>query len=113
IKTCPECQTPIKNIRRYGRIINKYILDAQIEKFRLKYEKQFKGIKKLKYTKNRRVQLENYLPKFKFKEDFDFIPDHYFENIEKYRGFSLNEQVWIKYIKKLLNHHRKLKEIIR
>jgi len=33
IKTCPACQTPIKNIKRYGRIIKKCTLDVQTRKF--------------------------------------------------------------------------------
>ena len=115
IKACPECQTPIKYIKRYGRIIKKYTLDAQTEKFRLKYDKQFKGIKRqivFKDSKNRRIQLKNYLPNSKFKKTFKFNPEHYFENIEKYRGDSRkNEQIWIKYIKKLLKHHDDLSEI--
>jgi hypothetical protein len=43
-KTCPTCGTPIKNVKRYGRIINKSIFDMQNKKFILKYDYQLKEI---------------------------------------------------------------------
>ncbi|RIA86555.1 AAA domain-containing protein, partial [Glomus cerebriforme] len=44
--TCPECQTPIKNIRRYGRIIKHHTLDIQTKKFLVKYDRRLKEINK-------------------------------------------------------------------
>ena len=114
IKTCPTCQTPIKDINRYGRVIKKYMLDTQIKNFISKYYNQLnqlKGaIKKISHSmnlnsskssqldswlsiggfRNSRVQLRNYLRKHKFKGNFS--PDCYFENINKYHGFSKNSE---------------------
>src|SRR2546429_3342162 len=45
IKTCPTCQTPIKDINRYGRVIKKYMLDTQIKNFISKYCKQLNQLK--------------------------------------------------------------------
>src|SRR5438045_1905474 len=38
-KICPACQTPVKDIRRYGRIIKKRTLDIQKRKFILKHDR--------------------------------------------------------------------------
>ncbi|PKK61861.1 hypothetical protein RhiirC2_735514, partial [Rhizophagus irregularis] len=46
IKTCPECNSPIRDIKRYGRITKKYTLDAQNKKFLLKYYYQLDEIRK-------------------------------------------------------------------
>ncbi|PKC62918.1 P-loop containing nucleoside triphosphate hydrolase protein, partial [Rhizophagus irregularis] len=43
---CPACRAPVKNIRRYGRIINKYTLDVQNKKFLNKYSHELNEITK-------------------------------------------------------------------
>ncbi len=134
-KTCPACRTPIKNVRRYGRIINKCILDTQNKKFLTKYDHQLKEITQQiilheDKIKNKRSELKNgitSLPKFYSRpreivlkehnvinnELPEIIPYNYFENIEEYHGFEKNsKQVWIKHVGKLLKCYQKLTVIL-
>ncbi|PKY55180.1 P-loop containing nucleoside triphosphate hydrolase protein [Rhizophagus irregularis] len=135
IKTCPECNSPIKNIKRYGRVIKKHTLDTQNKKFLLKYHFQLEGIRKQinsvfeKLGKSRR-QLKKDLIEILESESIqkgevtfkecknrglpEITPYYYFENIEVYHGFDENtEQVWIDHVRKLLKRYDELTFIIR
>ena len=63
IKTCPACQTPIKNIKRYGRIIKKCTLDMQTRNFFQKYDQKLKNlVKEIRfYNRFERINLKNQL----------------------------------------------------
>ncbi|CAG8617771.1 554_t:CDS:10, partial [Funneliformis mosseae] len=134
-KTCPACRIPIKNVKRYGRIINKCVLDTQNKKFLTKYDNQLRGITKQMILielqiNNKRNELKNNLGKIPhddsrprevvFKEhNFinielpEIIPYEYFENIEKYHGFGNNcNIVWLVHVGRLLRNYRKLTIIL-
>ncbi|GBB88387.1 hypothetical protein RclHR1_14960002 [Rhizophagus clarus] len=131
-KTCPTCRKPIKDIKRYGRIINKCILDIQNKKFLTKYDQQLIGISKsiIVHKVNMTIMrngLINALPKLELrpieivKKKHNIInknlpeitPHYYFENIEKYHGFDkTSENAWINHVKKLLDYYQKLTSII-
>jgi hypothetical protein len=133
IKTCPECNLPIKNIKRYGRITKKHTLDAQNKKFLLRYQSQLNGIRKQISSfilggklRSMRVQLKNELIKSIPRRDDvtlkecknrglpEITPYYYFEDIEVYHGFDENsEQTWINHVKKLLKRYNELTYIIR
>ncbi|RIA89999.1 hypothetical protein C1645_805971 [Glomus cerebriforme] len=133
IKTCPTCQTPVKGIRRYGRIIKNYTLVTQNKKFLLKYDYQLKEINQqitsfVSKMKTTRSDLKQDLPRsgsvpkelvFKehniiMKELPEITPYYYFENIAIYHGFDEDsEQVWIFHVKKLLKRYQELTSIIR
>ncbi|RIA80711.1 hypothetical protein C1645_866307 [Glomus cerebriforme] len=131
---CPACQIPVKDIRRYGRIIKKCTLNIQNKKFLLKYDYKIKEIiKNINFDignkiKSMRCQLNSKLPKLElrprevvFKEHNitskdlpEITPYYYFESIEEYHGFDeVSEQVWINHVKKLLICYRELTTIIR
>jgi hypothetical protein len=132
MKTCPACRTPIKNVRRYGRIINKYTLDIQNKKFLTKYNLQLREISKSIISlkdkmDNKRNGLKNALPKLESRptevvlKEHNFIneklpeitPHNYFENIEMYHGFDkISEKAWNTHVKKLLNCYQRLILII-
>ena len=68
-KSCPACRTPIRYVRRYGRIIKKCM---QNKKFLLKHDSQLKKIAKQtisleKEMKNKRNKSEHGLRKFESK----------------------------------------------
>ncbi|TPX60813.1 hypothetical protein PhCBS80983_g01564 [Powellomyces hirtus] len=44
IPSCPHCRSPIRNIRRYGRVINHAFLDQTIRKYNLNIEGKAAGI---------------------------------------------------------------------
>ncbi|CAH1759698.1 5746_t:CDS:10, partial [Entrophospora sp. SA101] len=44
LEPCPNCQYPIKNVRRYGRIIKKSIINLQRKNYLPKWIHQFKSI---------------------------------------------------------------------
>jgi hypothetical protein len=131
-KTCPTCRTPIKNVRRYGRIINKFTLDIQNKKFLSKFDRQLKEISKQiiplsEEMINKRNELKEALPKLELRptevvlEEHNVIneklpeitPRKYFEKIEMYHGFDKNsEKAWMNHVKKLLNCYQKLISII-
>ncbi|PKC70238.1 hypothetical protein RhiirA1_502071 [Rhizophagus irregularis] len=130
IKTCPECQAPIKDIKRYGRIIKKCTLEIQNKKFISKYDDELKKIANcivasFKKMETKRNKLRNNLcviSKLKTKEEFKdkdrILPEitryHYFECIAEYHGFDENsQQVWVSHVKKLLNCYENLFPIIR
>ncbi|GES84016.1 P-loop containing nucleoside triphosphate hydrolase protein [Rhizophagus clarus] len=130
IKTCPECHTPIRDIRRYGRIIKKYILDIQTGKFLSKYEGELSKIAKRVNTSLYKVEkgrnklkdglcnISELKTKVEFKDKerklTEIIPYHYFENIALYHGFDENsQQVWLSHIGKLLHYYNDLIPIIR
>jgi hypothetical protein len=46
MKIYPECQAPIKDIRRYGRIIKKCTLEIQNKKFISNYDDELRKIAK-------------------------------------------------------------------
>ncbi|PKY47020.1 P-loop containing nucleoside triphosphate hydrolase protein [Rhizophagus irregularis] len=137
IKTCPGCNSPIRDIKRYGRITKKYTLDAQNKKFLLKYYYQLDEIRKQinffvfggKLRKNR-IQLKEDLIEILESESIsrgevtfkeckntelpEIIPYYYFENIGIYHGFDENsEQIWIVHVKKLLKRYNELTFIVR
>ncbi|CAI2180938.1 10853_t:CDS:10 [Funneliformis geosporum] len=135
IKTCPECRAPIKNIRRYGRIINKCTLDIQNKKFLIKYDRQLKEItqeiisieEKMKYNRDQLKFDLNSLPEVDVRprevvlkeycvisdELPDITPFQYFENVKKYHGFEENsEKVWTTHVGKLLKYYKKLTFIL-
>ncbi|RIA98473.1 hypothetical protein C1645_870713 [Glomus cerebriforme] len=133
-KTCPECQTPIKDIRRYGRIIKKHILDVQTKKFLVKHGSKLKEINKKINSfvsedkiRNRRKKLKKELPKSELrprglvfkecdinKKQNTITPYNYFESIEKHHGFDEDsEQVWLDHVGPLLQYYRELISIYR
>ncbi|GES93124.1 P-loop containing nucleoside triphosphate hydrolase protein [Rhizophagus clarus] len=131
MKTCPACRTPIKNVRRYGRIINKCTLDIQNKKFLAKYDLRIKEISKTINSlkdrmNNKRNTLKNILPKLKSRptevvfEEYiineklpEITPPDYFGNIKMYHGFDKNnEKAWIIHVSKLLYCYRILISII-
>ncbi|PKK57963.1 hypothetical protein RhiirC2_720872 [Rhizophagus irregularis] len=129
---CPACRAPVKNIRRYGRIINKYTLDVQNKKFLNKYSHELNEITKQviiheEEMRNGRTQLINDLYYSRLKEVVMFenhntkssevsevTPYDYFGNIEKYHGFSKAiNGVWVNHVENLLSCYQKLTSIIR
>ncbi|RGB25652.1 hypothetical protein C1646_771434 [Rhizophagus diaphanus] len=128
---CPTCRAPVKNIRRYGRIINKYTLDVQNIKFLKKYSDEHNEITKQviiheEEMRNGRIQLINDLYGSMLKEVATFenhntvnkessevTPYDYFENIERYHGFSKAiKKIWVNHVKILLSCYQKLTTII-
>ncbi|PKK69466.1 hypothetical protein RhiirC2_661403 [Rhizophagus irregularis] len=128
---CPACRAPVKNIRRYGRIINKYTLDIQNIKFLKKYSDEHNEITKQviiheEEMRNGRIQLINNLYGSMLKEVATFenhntvnkkssevTPYDYFENIERYHGFSKAiNKIWVNHVKILLSCYQKLTSII-
>ncbi|CAG8591908.1 3194_t:CDS:10 [Funneliformis mosseae] len=135
IKTCPECRAPIKNIRRYGRIIKKCTLDIQNKKFLIKYDRQLKEItqqiisieERMIYKRDQLkfdlISLPNVdsrprgvvLKEYRVISDElpNITPFQYFENVKKYHGFEENsEKVWIIHVGKLLKYYKKLTFIL-
>ncbi|CAB4384074.1 unnamed protein product [Rhizophagus irregularis] len=132
MKTCPTCRTPVKGVRRYGRIINKYTLDIQNKKFLSKYDRLLKEVASQiiplrDEMMNKRNELKNALPKLEsrpaeivLKEDNviddklpEITPHNYFGNIERYHGFdNVSEKVWVTHVKKLLKCYQRLTSII-
>ncbi|RGB37021.1 hypothetical protein C1646_652342, partial [Rhizophagus diaphanus] len=132
MKTCPTCRTPIKGVRRYGRIINKYTLDIQNKKFLSKYDRQLKEVANQIIPLrdemiNKRNELKNALPKLEsrpaeivLKEHNviddklpEITPHNYFGNIERYHGFdNASEKAWVTHVKKLLKCYQRLTSII-
>ncbi|PKC03010.1 hypothetical protein RhiirA5_452565 [Rhizophagus irregularis] len=130
MKMCPTCRAPIKNVRRYGRIINKYTLDIQNKKFLTKYSSQLKSISRsiiILKDKLKRNELKNALPKHERrpievvrkerdiinKKSSEITPHYYFENIEIHHGFDkISEKAWTTHVQKLLDHYQKLISII-
>ncbi|GBC00890.1 hypothetical protein RclHR1_00400004 [Rhizophagus clarus] len=134
VKTCPTCQTPVKDIRRYGRIIKKCTLDTQNRKFMTRYDGELRKISKritvsFDEMKKTRYKLKNELPnnpKLKSREVVlkehdvtykglpEITPYYYFESIALYHGFDDNsQQVWLSYVSKLLKCYEDLINIIR
>jgi hypothetical protein len=126
-KTCPTCRKPIKDVRRYGRIINKCTLDMQNKKFLTKYDLQLKEITEQIIPLSgemidKRNELKDALPKqaiVRKKHNVinenltEITPLNYFENIEKYHGFDkASEKAWITHIKVLLYLYQGLTSII-
>jgi len=132
-KTCPECQKPVKDIRRYGRIIKKCTLDIQKRKFILKHDRKLKGIDKqimasLDKMKKMRNELKNELPnnpKLKTREEVfkehdvqckglpEITSYYYFEAIAQYHGFDEDSQrVWLDHVNKLLKCYQDLISVI-
>ncbi|GBC46709.1 uncharacterized protein OCT59_017758 [Rhizophagus irregularis] len=132
-KTCPTCGTPIKNVKRYGRIINKYTLDMQNKKFLLKYDSKLKEIIMQIITLRdemivRRNELKDALPKNESrpmkvvlevrnkavnKKLPEIIPHAYFESIGMYHGFDRkSKKAWVAHVNKLLVNYQKLVLII-
>jgi len=131
-KTCPACRTPIRRIKRYGRIIKKYTLDVQTRKFFQKYDQIMKNlVKEIRlYDIFARNNLKNQLktvysidkrPKdvifkeFKIENETlpEIVPYQYFNDVEKYHGFeSSNAEVWISHVKKLLKVYQDLSLIV-
>ncbi|GBB88735.1 hypothetical protein RclHR1_15310002 [Rhizophagus clarus] len=127
-KTCPTCSTPVKNVKRYGRIINKYTLDMQTKKFLLKYDNQLKEIiTQIIPLKdeiiNNRNKFKDALPKIEsrpvrvvpdvqkviYKNLSAIVPHNYFENIKTYHGFDkISKRAWVAHVRKLLNCYRRL-----
>jgi hypothetical protein len=131
---CPMCRTPVKNIRRYGRIINKYTLDVQNKKFLIKYNRKLNKITEQviileKETINSRDQLmidlygtiekrinintksSEVVP---YDEIFEATPYKYFKNIEEYHGFDKASRIaWANHVNKLLGCYYELTLIIR
>ncbi|PKC57188.1 hypothetical protein RhiirA1_446280 [Rhizophagus irregularis] len=128
-KTCPTCRTPIKNVKRYGRIINKYTLDMQNKKFLLKYDSHLKEIIMQIITLRdemivKRNILKNALPKHESrpmrvvlevrnkvvnKKLPEIISHTYFENIGMYHGFDRqSKKAWVAHVNKLLVNYQKL-----
>ncbi|GBC08311.1 hypothetical protein RclHR1_08010001 [Rhizophagus clarus] len=130
IKTCPACQAPVKDIRRYGRIIKKHILDMQNRKFVSKYDDELKKIdkrivnssnemtKKRSNLKDELCDISEFKPRKEFKDKNRGLPEiapyNYFELIAQYHGFDENsQQVWLSHVSKLLRCYDKLISIIR
>jgi hypothetical protein len=134
VKVCPACQTPVKDIRRYGRIIKKCTLDIQNRKFITKYDVELRKISKritisFSEMNKTRHKLKNELPnnpKLKsrvvvleehnvtYKGLSEITPYYYFESIASYHGFDDNsQQVWLSYVGKLLKCYEDLINIIR
>ncbi|PKC57922.1 hypothetical protein RhiirA1_541364 [Rhizophagus irregularis] len=130
IKRCPACQTSIRNIRRYGRIIKNYTLEIQNKKFITKYDGELIKIDKriiasFNEMKRGRKKLKKDLcdiSKFKNRIEFKVInkglpeitPYQYFEGIAQYHGFDENsQQVWLSHVNKLLRSYYNLIPIIR
>ncbi|CAB4484431.1 unnamed protein product [Rhizophagus irregularis] len=132
MKTCPTCRAPIKGVRRYGRIINKYTLDIQNKKFLSKYDRLLKEVaNSITFLKNKLVNkrkgLKNALPKHEFRQTEvvlkehnvinenlpEILPHDYFEDIEIYHGFDkISKKAWITHIRKFLNCYQRLILII-
>ncbi|GBB94416.1 hypothetical protein RclHR1_02350015 [Rhizophagus clarus] len=130
-KTCPACKTPIKNVKRYGRIINKYILDIQNKKFLLKCDSQFKEINMQIISfednlTNKRNELKNVLPKNEprpmnvvlethkvvNKKLPEIMPHKYFKKIGEFHGFDKkSRKAWDAHVGKLLECYQKLTSI--
>jgi hypothetical protein len=130
IKTCPACHTPIKDIKRYGRIIKKCTLEIQNGKFILKYDdKLIKIAKRITKSFNKMEKGRNILKnklcdisELKTKEEFkdtttkllEITPHYYFQCISKYHGFDENsQQVWLSHVGELLTCYDNLIPIIR
>ncbi|RGB42061.1 AAA domain-containing protein [Rhizophagus diaphanus] len=134
VKACPECQTPIKDIKRYGRIIKKCTLDIQNRKFITKYDDELRKITKRINTifnemNKSRNKLKNELPNnlilkpkeivlkehnVAYKGLSEITPYYYFESIALYHGFDDNsQQVWLSHVGKLLKYYEELINIIR
>ncbi|CAG8518815.1 4362_t:CDS:10 [Funneliformis mosseae] len=130
VKTCPECRTPIKNIRRYGRIVNKCILDAQNKKFLTKYVNQLNNVTKriIFFEDNmkdnqRLLQGLGYLPadNSRVKENVfgehqlpDVIPCKYFKFVDKFHGFDrISKKIWMDRVGELLKYYQELISIVR
>ena len=132
-KLCPECQTPVKDIKRYGRIIKKRTLDIQNRKFILRYDRKLKGISKhINNSFNEMKKMRNELrkelpdnPKLKTREEIfqehevshkglpEITPYHYFESIAQYHGFDEDsENVWLSHVSKLLKCYQNLVSVI-
>lgn len=130
VKTCPECQAPIKDIKRYGRIIKKCTLDIQNRKFITKYDGELRKISKRINTifnemNKSRNKLKNELPNnpklepvlkehnVAYKGLSEITPYYYFESIALYHGFDDNsQQVWLSHVGKLLKFYLELINII-
>jgi hypothetical protein len=130
IKTCPACQAPIKDIKRYGRIIKNCTLDIQHEKFISKYDEELRRINKHIVTfsneikigrnklKDELCDISELKPKVEFKNTDRRLPEitpyHYFQVIAQYHGFDENsQQVWLSHVGELINCYDKLVPIIR
>jgi hypothetical protein len=127
-KMCPICRIPIKNVKRYGRIINKSILDMQNKKFVLKYDCQLKEIiMQIISLRDEMINKRNVLKDVFLKHESrsmkavpelrevvnkelpEIIPYNYFENIRKYHGFNKKcRRAWVAHVGKLLNCYQKL-----
>ncbi|CAI2168909.1 11576_t:CDS:10 [Funneliformis geosporum] len=130
VKACPECRTPIKNIRRYGRIINKYIMDAQNKKFLTKYDNQLSNVTKRVISledmmKNKRKLLSalGHLPAEDTRlieivsevliDESEIIPHNYYKNVEKYHGFEkFSKKIWLDHVEELLKCYKELTFIL-
>ncbi|CAI2182855.1 2804_t:CDS:10, partial [Funneliformis geosporum] len=130
IKTCPDCRTPIKNIRRYGRIVNKCTLDAQNKKFLTKYDNLLNNVTKRIVSlegsmKNNQKILRGlgYLPadNSRLKESFlgeyqlpEVIPCKYFKYVDSFHGFDkISKKIWQDRVRELLKCYQELMSIIR
>ncbi len=134
--TCPTCRKPIKNIRRYGRIIKKYILSMQNRNFLTTYGDQLNKIieqiilfedeinsKRDKLQKSLRklskiddsMPLEIEFKKLNIKNDElpGITPHQYFNNVKKYHGFEkISKKVWLDHVGKLLKCYQELTFIL-
>ncbi|CAG8609789.1 6792_t:CDS:10, partial [Diversispora eburnea] len=139
-KTCPNCRAPIKNIRRYGRIIKKCVLDVQNKKFLLEYNRQLKIIQVEfgniieNLENNRGKVLEKYgklkLPNAKQKKNNDsykidkidkiinravpvIVPSKKYEMLKNYYSIpTYHEKLWRKHVSPLLLNYRQVALII-
>jgi hypothetical protein len=127
-KMCPTCRKPITNIKRYGRIINKSLLNMQNKKFILKYDCQLREIiaqiiifrdemiknrnklkKALPKNESRPINTINEVRKVKNRKLPEIMSYQYFEQIGSYHGFDKNSRkAWNAHVGKLLNYYHKL-----
>ncbi|CAG8485482.1 12101_t:CDS:10 [Funneliformis mosseae] len=130
VKTCPVCRTPIKNIRRYGRIINKYNMDAQNRKFLIKYDNQLSHVTKRIISiednmKDKKKLLSGlgHLPTevSRFNEKMyevpsdtsEIIPHTYYKYVDKYHGFeNFSKKIWHDHVGELLKCYNELTNIL-
>lgn len=139
LKRCPNCRAPIKNVKRYGRITKKCVLDTQNKKFLQRYGHQLKVIRADfektigNLEKNRGKVLEELKkPDVKQiviindKEDYykerdeminrtapHVVPLRKYEMLEKYYSIpAYYQKLWCKHVSGLLSNYNKIAIII-
>ncbi|GBC02767.1 hypothetical protein RclHR1_04800007 [Rhizophagus clarus] len=105
IKKCPTCRAPIKNIRRE---ITEQVIFIK-EEMTGRRNQLMNNLYIL--IKSEVLTFENH--NVMDEKSSEVTPFDYFENIERYHGFSkVNKGVWINHVKKLLNCYEELTSII-